>query len=410
MKQEISGAKPRNKKLPPIMPSLIDDGAWPERGAFWAGAENHQPRRQLRNPQEGRAIVLTGHEINLQINQGALEIKSGFTHYPQQREEWRIFRGDLDRPSRIIVLEGSGAVTFDVLAWLAEQNIPLIQLDYRGNVVTTIGSSPRGGAHPELMRSQLTAANDMQRTLAISTWLVREKLIRSRSVLTDLVPASDVREVALVQLEQDVARLREPWAGGLVELLGVEGKNAEVYFSSWHGLPITWTGIGRRPIPRTWHSVGHRRSRGNLSRSARHPVQAMLNYGYAVLEGQVRIEVSKSGFDPLVGFLHQRRVDKLERQGLVLDIMEPFRPEVDRSVLTLIRGQNLASADFTLTKNGTCRLHPQLARRVVSVVAETGGIPSLVTKLVGMLDHHPPRPRPHRSNAWLAERGMLSHS
>ena len=362
------------------------------------------------HPHEGRAIVLTGHGINLQINHGALEIKSGFTHYPQQREEWRFFRGDPDRPTRIIVLEGSGAVTFDVLAWLAEQNIPLIQLDYRGNVVTTIGSSPRGGAHPELMRSQLTAANDMKRTLAISTWLVREKLIRSRSVLADLVPPSEIRDAAFVQLNQDVARLSRPWAGDLVELLGIEGKNAEVYFKSWHGLPLTWTGLGKRPIPRTWHSMGHRRSRGNLSRSARHPVQAMINYGYAVLEGQVRIEASKAGFDPLAGFLHRPRVDKLERQGLVLDIMEPFRPEVDRRVLTLIRGQKLTSADFTLTPNGTCRLHPQLARRLVSLVAETGGIPFLVTKLVGMLDHHPPRPRPHRSNAWLAERSVLSHS
>ena len=195
---------------------------------------------------------------------------------------------------RIIVLEGSGAVTLDVLAWLAEQDIPLIQLDYRGNVVTTIASSPRGGGHPELMRSQLAAAHDKQRVLAISTWLVREKLIRGRSVLADLVPASEPRDAALVQLKKDIARLSKPWAGDLVELLGVEGKNAEVYFNSWRGLPITWTGLGKRPIPRTWHSVGHRRSRGNLSRSARHPVQAMINYGYAVLEGQVRIEASKA--------------------------------------------------------------------------------------------------------------------
>ena len=90
----------------------------------------------------------------------------------------------------------------------------------------------------------------------------------------------------------------------------------------------------------------------------------------------------------------------------MLDIMEPFRPEVDRSVLTLIRGQKLASGDFTLTTNGTCRLHPQLARRVASLVAETSGIAALIAQLVGMLNYQPLRPRPHRSNLWLTERGF----
>ena len=33
----------------------------------------------------------------------------------------RFFRGDLSLPSRIILLDGSGTISFDVLSWLAEQ-------------------------------------------------------------------------------------------------------------------------------------------------------------------------------------------------------------------------------------------------------------------------------------------------
>ena len=315
-----------------------------------------------------------------------------------------ILPGDPHRPSRIVVLDGAGSVTFDVLAWLSVQDIPLIQLDYRGNAVTAIGNTSHTGAHPELMRAQLAAAHDRKRTLAIATWLVREKLARTRSVLTDLAPRSMACDTALAQLEADIARLAKPWPDDLVGLLGVEGKNAELYFKAWHGMPIGWVGHGKRPIPESWLSVGHRRSRGNVSRSARHPVQAMLNYGYAVLESLARTEAVKVGLDPMVGFLHQRRVDRLDRPGLVLDLMEPIRSEVDRKVLELVRDERFASADFTLTREGTCRLHPQLARRVVGIVSGLTDMGETVGQLSERIGFDAPRPRVHRSNAWIARK------
>ena len=343
--------------------------------------------------------------MHLRINHGALEVRNGSTHYPQQREEWRFFRGDQRRPSRIVILDGSGAITLDVLAWLAEQDIPLVQLDYRGNAISSIGNIHRSGAHPELMRAQLLAAHDPKRSIAIATFLVREKLIRGSAALSDLFPRSPERDGALAQLKTDIARLAKAWTGDLTGLLGVEGKGAEVYFNAWHGMPITWKGVGKHPIPADWHSVGHRRSRGNVSKSARHPVQAMLNYGYAVMESQARVEAVKVGLDPMAGFLHQLRIDRLDRPGLVLDVLEPMRPEVDRFVLRLVRGDKFSTSDFTLSRDGTCRLHPQLARRVVAMVSEIDGLTAILARLVEMLDHRPRRRPPHRSKVWLEEHG-----
>jgi CRISPR-associated endonuclease Cas1 len=343
--------------------------------------------------------------MNLRINHAALEVKNGFTHYPQQREEWRFFRGDPQRPSRIIVLEGGGVITFDVLAWLAEQDIPLVQIDYRGNAICAIGNSNPSGAKPELMRAQLMAARDPKRSMAIATFLVREKLIRTIAVLSHFFPRTLARDMALAELKGDISRLAKPWTGELPALMGVEGRGAEVYFNAWHGMPIQWKGMARYPIPADWNWVGHRRSRGNKTKSARHPVQAMLNYGYAVLETQARIEVVKAGLDPMVGFLHRLRIDRLERPGLVLDLLEPMRPEVDRQVLRLVKEEKFSGADFTLTRNGTCRLHPQLARRIVASVAQVDGFGHVLQRLVGMLDHQEPRRPPHRSRAWLEEHG-----
>jgi CRISP-associated protein Cas1 len=75
------------------------------------------------------------------IKNGALTIQNGFTHYPQQREIIRYFRGDVALPERIILLDGSGSISFDVLSWLAEQKISLIRINWKGDIVCIAGGS-----------------------------------------------------------------------------------------------------------------------------------------------------------------------------------------------------------------------------------------------------------------------------
>jgi CRISPR-associated endonuclease Cas1 len=87
-------------------------------------------------------------------------------------------------------------------------------------------------------------------------------------------------------------------------------------------------------------------------RHARHPVNAMLNYGYAVPETQVRIAIAEAGLDPSVGYLH---VCQPGRQAFVYDLMEPYRPEVDRGVLAFVRSQTFTQRDFVIDPKGVCR-------------------------------------------------------
>ena len=75
----------------------------------------------------------------------------------------------------------------------------------------------------------------------------------------------------------------------------------------------------------------------------------MLNYGYAVLESQVRIAIAEAGLDPTIGYLH---VCQPGRQALVYDLMEPYRPQVDREVLALIRSQAFTPRDFVIDAKG----------------------------------------------------------
>ncbi|MEO6945845.1 MAG: CRISPR-associated endonuclease Cas1, partial [Nitrobacter sp.] len=75
-----------------------------------------------------------------------------------------------------------------------------------------------------------------------------------------------------------------------------------------------------------------------------------------------RSEIVAHGYDPMIGFLHS--YDK-DRAALVFDLMEPLRPVVDRTVLDLALNRKFESADFTIRKDGVCRLNPELARHIV---------------------------------------------
>ena len=120
-------------------------------------------------------------------------------------------------------------------------------------------------------------------------------------------------------------------------------------------------------IPADWHKIGPRRSAiGKSNRNARHPVNAMLNYAYALLHSQVKMQIIAEGKDPIIGLSH---IQHKYRDALVLDRMEPLRPVVDRVVLEFLLRETLTPGDFTITKEGFCRLNPQLARKIVTATS-----------------------------------------
>lgn len=122
------------------------------------------------------------------------------------------------------------------------------------------------------------------------------------------------------------------------------------------------------------------------NRHATHPVNAMLNYAYTVLESQVRIAAASRGLDPTIGFLHASRP---QRVALVYDLMEPLRPWVDRLMLNFIRSHTFATSDFDLNEKGVCRLHPQLAKKVAQQAIADSEVRSIVTKFIrGLLRGH----------------------
>lgn len=305
------------------------------------------------------------------MEKGTLLIRDGFTHWPQERVEHRLFKGSRDLPPRIVMLDGSGSLSFEVMTWLSEQNIPLVRLDYQGKVTSVIGGSGFA-VDPEKLQWQFDTRNDPVRRLEFCCDLIRSKLECSLRTLREAVPDSSARMVAISRAEAAISRIVSGSVRSVEELRMVEATCAASYFASWQCLPLVWRSKWKHPIPDEWLTVPARNSVGRVGRSlsnrnAKHPMNAMLNYAYGMLYGQVHIEAVAQGYDPRRGIMHHDRNDG-DAFAWVFDMVEPRRAEVDAKVLRFALKTPLSGADFVLRADGVCRVVPQLARRIAELV------------------------------------------
>ena len=109
-------------------------------------------------------------------------------------------------------------------------------------------------------------------------------------------------------------------------------------------------------------------SRKNLSYSwnmnASDPVNALLNYGYALLESMVRKDINAIGLDASIGYLHEIAPSK---HPLVYDLQELFRYVIDYSVIELLE-MKLKKSDFITTENYHIRLKPDTAKLLIEKI------------------------------------------
>ena len=93
--------------------------------------------------------------------------------------------------------------------------------------------------------------------------------------------------------------------------------------------------------------------KGRSQHPGKDPVNALLNFGYAFLEREVRVSALMCGLDLRIGFFH---ANDGRKDALVFDLMEMFRqPVIDRLVLSLFNLKVMKPDDFERSKE-ECRL------------------------------------------------------
>jgi CRISPR-associated endonuclease Cas1 len=302
----------------------------------------------------------------MRIEGGALTIRSGFTHYPQKQELYRFFKGELSIPERIIVLDGSGSLSFDVLSWLAEQGVDLIRIDWRGEVVC-VASRSGYAANPFRVQWQRETRADPTRRMEFAISKITGKIENSILTLEKAVRRNDAWNKAVEMAYASLTTLDRGQFDSVNAMRALEANAAAAYFRAWKGMPIKWRGTSRRPIPEAWKEIGQRTSLFHRagSRNASHPVNAILNYAYTVLQSEMQINAIMEGYDPTIGIIHEGNDGSA---AFIFDLMEPRRPLVDRAVLQFVKGHVFDPADFAIRSDGVCRLNPEMARCITSVV------------------------------------------
>lgn len=308
------------------------------------------------------------HSERIRIERGTLIIKQGFSHYPQQQDVQRYFKGDLALPRLILLLDGSGSLSFDVLTWLGEQGVALARITGDG-AMTVFASGAGFVTNPDTLRRQYATQQDDAARLAFARDLIARKLDNSIDTLRAQFAPGRLVDMAIAKTTEAVARLRSEGVDNLYGLRGLEGECAAAYFAAWADIDMRWTAAGRYPVPDQWRTYRSRSSvltgRKANNWKASHPINAMLNYAYAVRAAQLQIQAVADGFDPYAGIMHHRRDDF---PAYVYDLIEPERPKVDAAIIAFAQSRTFSSADFILRKDGACRLSPQLAKMVATLI------------------------------------------
>ncbi|MEW5847825.1 MAG: type I-MYXAN CRISPR-associated endonuclease Cas1 [Myxococcota bacterium] len=233
-----------------------------------------------------------------------------------------------------ITLHGYAQITTQALRLCADERIPVHLVTMSGSLLGTF-SGPSGGVQRRIR--QYRGLTDDDRALSLARRLLHAKVeMQLRHVLRASRGDGGLRP----QVDQHLRTMRSGLSGlaraaDRDALMGNEGLAARAYFGALSVLVSPEAGEELRPA-------------GRSQRPPRDRFNALLSFGYALLERDIFSAVLRVGLEPAFGVLHQPRS---AAWPLVLDLMELFRvPVVDMAVMAAVNRRTFdPAADFTVT-------------------------------------------------------------
>ncbi|HSW62255.1 MAG TPA: CRISPR-associated endonuclease Cas1 [Dissulfurispiraceae bacterium] len=251
-------------------------------------------------------------------------------------------------PLKRVVVVGGVTIETPALHRLADENVSVLFLSGKRARFTgrLSGSLHNNG---ELRRTQYrrslepfameTATAFVRHKILAQLDLLREALDRRADLRKPLFDASAVLA--------SIAERLETVPDSSASLLGLEGGASASYFGAYTTLfppSLEFTRRVRRPPT--------------------DPVNALLSLCYTLVHYEAVREIETIGLDPTIGFLHEFSYG---RESLACDLVEGFRPSVDRFVWEQFRERTLTARDFSreeggpgcyLTKEGRKKFYP----------------------------------------------------
>lgn len=275
-------------------------------------------------------------------------------------EKGKVLHRVLAEELRQVLITGNGGISFDAMELLGECGVDLIKVNWKGEVVCQLSSPLMRTV--QTRREQYAAYND-HRGGHVSKAIITAKAKNQYAVLGSLAKARietfpgtakillDAREHISEQISA-IAQVPEASPSEIRgTLMGMEGNCSRIYWGAVSNI-----------FPKDFCF------NGRSGRYAQDPINAMLNYGYALLEGEVWHGVHYAGLDPYGGFLH---VDRPGKASMVLDLMEEFRQQVvDKAVIALVTRDMIKAENFELVE-GICKLGDRAKRILIESIEST---------------------------------------
>lgn len=296
-------------------------------------------------------MFLSGYGIDLHVDSGRLVVTDGRDYSKEPiTQEFKAKHDDLD----LVVIYGhTGNVSLEAMKWLSKQNIALAVLNWDGRVLMNVLCPDNRRFN--IRMAQYDAYRNEKR-VPLAKAFIEAKIEHSLLVLDWI----KTRYPQLCEEKMSLIEEIRSYKSHLVEaqtpsdVLGVEGMVAKNYWSIIRAVNDKKLDFEGRNIGRTGKAMG-----------ATDPVNALFNYGYAMLETQCWIAINSSGLDSQVGFLHEYAPSKAP---LVYDLQEPYRWLVDVTVIGALERKEFSRKDFVLTDNYNIRLRPDATKRLIQLV------------------------------------------
>lgn len=241
--------------------------------------------------------------------------------------EGKSFQGRVPiQPLDRVVIVGNHRIETSVLWKLALNGISVIFLSGRN---LKFGGILHGRIHNNgLLRLKQYEKSKSDFCLEVSKELIMSKIKKQAELLGDLALSlkSDRYEQknSKESLEAILSQVREQ--NSIDSLRGLEGSAAKIYLEAFTlAFPA---GLGFKTRTR---------------RPPQDPVNAILSLVYTLVHFELVREIEVRGLDPTIGFYHSFEYG---RESLACDLIEEFRPDVDRFVLELFRNRDLRNEDF----------------------------------------------------------------
>lgn len=242
-----------------------------------------------------------------------------------------------------LVCIGQVSLSPALMAHCTDNGITITHLNQFGKFQARIEGAVSGNVL--LRREQYRINDDAPRNQAICHSIVLGKVHNQRQVIRrylrdykDSLSKDDFNQLDNAQNKLKHGLSKILLCENLPDLLGREGEMASVYFAVF-ALFIRNPDFGFDSRQR---------------RPPRDPINALLSFAYTLMTHECRSACESVGLDPACGFFHQLRPG---RASLALDLVEEFRPMVDRFVLSLVNKKQLTVKDFNVQENGAVLLN-----------------------------------------------------